>query len=494
MAADRTTPSDRPNVVLINTDDLGYGDLSCYGATKLHTPNIDRLAQSGCRFTDAHAVSAVCTPSRYALLTGEYPFRADIWLPVFLRSPLILDPDQPTVASVMRDAGYATACIGKWHLGFGTETPCDWNAPLSPGPLECGFDYYFGVPVVNSHPPFVYVENHSVVGLEEDDPFVYGQRADTPDYPEKLQLDAIGGAAKAHAAYRDDQVGTKLAAKAVEWIEQQRAHPFLLYFATTHIHHPFTPAQRFIGKSGIGPYGDFILELDWMVGELTNALEAHGLTESTLIVFTSDNGPMLNLGGQEAWASGHHMNGDLLGFKFDAWEGGHRVPFITAWPGHIPSATVSDQLISNIDLLASLAAMVGRDLPAEEAKDSLNVLPSLLGESKASNRDHVIICPLSPEHVSIRKDEWMYISGQGGGGFTGTHVGDHDLGGPAAFPFTGQENSDIQDGRLMESAPPAQLYNLSPDLRQRTNLYREYPERVNELEKLLKATSLGDSG
>ena len=198
-----------PNVVVIFADDLGYGDLSCYGATKINTPHIDQLAAEGRRFTDAHSASAVCTPSRYNLITGEYAFRGNHWTPVFLKVGLIIDPNQTTVADVMKRAGYETSIIGKWHLGFGKDTP-NWNGDLKPGPLELGFDYYFGVPVVNSHPPFVYVENHRVVGLVPEDPFVYGQTANTEVFPEKRKLDDIGGADAAHALYKDHEVGTKL--------------------------------------------------------------------------------------------------------------------------------------------------------------------------------------------------------------------------------------------------------------------------------------------
>ncbi|MDP7289664.1 MAG: sulfatase-like hydrolase/transferase, partial [Phycisphaerae bacterium] len=218
LAAD-SAPVRKPNIVLINADDLGFGDLGCYGATKVKTPNIDRLAKQGRMFTDAHSASAVCTPSRYALLTGRYPFRnKGLWGPVMLRSPLVIDPKQLTLGKLMKDAGYSTACIGKWHLGFGDKTPVDWNKPLKPGPLELGFDYYFGVPVVNSHPPFVYVENHRVVGLTPDDPMVYRKRAATKAYPEKMGLDWIGGAKAAHQLYNDETVGATLTGKAVKWI------------------------------------------------------------------------------------------------------------------------------------------------------------------------------------------------------------------------------------------------------------------------------------
>lgn len=218
-----------------------------------------------------------------------------------LRSPLVVDTKRLTLGRLMKEAGYATACIGKWHLGFGSRQPVDWNKPLTPGPLELGFDYYFGVPVVNSHPPFVYVENHCVVGLTADDPMVYGRRAKTQVHREKFGLNRIGGGDAAHALYKDDQVGTTLKDKAIDWIAEHADKPFFLYLATTSIHHPFTPAKRFNGTSDCGRYRDFVHEMDWIVAEVVAALEKLNLTDNTLVIFTSDNGGMLNQGGQDAW-------------------------------------------------------------------------------------------------------------------------------------------------------------------------------------------------
>ena len=479
---------EQPNVLIINVDDLGYGDLGAYGADMVQTPNIDRLAEEGKMFTDFHSASAVSSPSRYALLTGTYPAREDFYGAVFLKTPLQIDTSEMTIARVMKAAGYSTAAIGKWHLGFGEEQPVDWNKPLKPGPLELGFDYYFGVPVVNSHPPFVYVENHRVVGYDPDDPFVYGKHAETRWFPEKFGLGDIGGAKEAHFRYDDRMVGTTLKNKAIEYIKEPREKPFFLYLATTHIHHPFTPKPRFIGTSEAGRYGDFIHELDWMVGEILNTLDEEGLTENTMVILTSDNGGMLNQGGQDAYAAGHHMNGDLMGFKFDAWEGGHRVPFIVRWPGRVEAGEVSDQLSSNVDLLATLAALVDRQGMAEEAQDSYNLLPAITGDPDQPIRDQLIIAPNSSEHLSIRKGPWMYIPAQGGGGFWSDNVGDHTFGGAATFPFTGQENSDIVNGQIREDAPPAQLYNLEKDLSQDHNVYEEHPGVVEELEQRLKET------
>jgi arylsulfatase A len=479
------TAERKPNVVIIFADDLGYGDLGCYGATRVKTPNIDRLAAQGRMFIDAHSASAVCTPSRYALITGEYPVRKNLYPPVFLKTGLLIDTQQQTISSLMKEAGYATACIGKWHLGFGRDRP-DWNGELKPGPLELGFDYYFGVPVVNSHPPFVYVENHRVVGLVPDDPFVFKKKAKTRAFPEKMGLSQIGGADAAHALYDDEMVGTKLTGKALEWIKGQKDGPFFLYLATTNIHHPFTPHPRFKGTSECGRYGDFIHELDWIVGEIMKGLNETGVADNTLLVFTSDNGGMFNQGGQDAWIAGHTLNGKLLGFKFDAWEGGHRVPFIARWPGRIKAGSTSKQLICNVDMIATLAALTGTPVKAGQGQDSVNILPALIGEPEKPLRKDVLLAARQPSHLALRKGKWMYINARGGGGFNSPKRGAHAFGGPAAITFTQRANSDIENGKIKTDAPPAQLYDLETDLPQTENLYHEYPAIVEEMKALLR--------
>lgn len=480
----------KPNVVYIYADDLGYGDTGVYGATRVYTPNIDNLASEGKRFTDAHTVSAVCTPSRYALLTGEYPIRANnLAGAIFDRDSLLIDPDQFTLADLFKEQGYATACVGKWHLGFGEKRPVNWNGELKPGPLELGFDYYFGVPVLNSHPPFVYVENHYVVGLEKDDPFVWGEEANTAPYPEKWNKwdQKIGGAEKAHKIYVDSLVGTTLKDTAQAFIRRHRNEPFFLYYATTNIHHPFTPAKRFLGRSDAGRYGDFIEELDWIVGEIMKTLDEEGIADNTILILTSDNGGMLNRGGQDAYAMDHKLNGDLLGFKFDAWEGGHRIPFMVRWPGKIKPGTVSDKLISsNVDMIATFASIFGRKLKEGEAVDSFNVMPIFLDETNQEVRDELLIAPNNLKNLALRKEDWMYISSQGGGGFAGKYRGLHDFGGAPATVFTHQKNSDIENGELKENAPPAQLYNLKTDLSETENLFEQYPEIVKEMREKLE--------
>jgi len=494
--------ADQPNVVLIFTDDLGYGDLGCYGATEVQTPNIDRLAKEGRRFTDAHSASAVCTPSRYALLTGEYPLRKEIWGPCSHTAPLLIDADRLTLARLFKNQGYATSCIGKWHLGFGTGK-CDWNKPLRPGPLELGFDYYFGVPKVNSGFPYVYVENDRIVGWDPADPLVFGKQpfSPTPTFPVEAgrkSPNRFGGAKKAHAIYDDERTATVLTEKAVAWMETTAAadstgsapgkpKPFFLYLATTNIHHPCTPAPRFKGTSQCGLYGDFIHELDWIVGEILACLDRNKLADNTIVIFTSDNGGMFNTPGQIAFRDGHRLNGDLLGFKFGAWEGGHRVPFIVRWPGKVKSGTTSAQLICNIDMLATFAAVTGRKLDKAQQADSVNVLPAFVGEPQEPIRDHLILAPHKKTHLSLRQGKWMYIPSQGSGGFTGKNPGDHTFAGPAAATFVGSVNSDIENGRIKPGAPPAQLYDLESDPAQTTNVYAKHPAVVEELSELLRS-------
>ncbi|MGF1581842.1 MAG: arylsulfatase [Gemmataceae bacterium] len=480
-----TKKKNNPNIVLIFADDVGYGDVGCYGSKLVKTPNIDKLALQGRLFTDAHSASAVCTPSRYALLTGQYPFRKNIYAPVFLKAPLQISTDQLTLASLLKRHGYQTACIGKWHLGFGKKTP-NWNGDLKPGPLEVGFDYYFGVPVVNSHPPFVYVENHRVVGLAPNDPFVYGKKAKTQSFPEKVRLDQIGGAQAAHDLYRDRQVGTTLTKKAIDWLRTARKKdaPFFLYLATTNIHHPFTPAKKFIKTSKAGRYGDFVHELDWIVGQVMAELHRQGIEDETLVIFTSDNGGMLNNGGMAAWRAGHRLNGILLGFKFGAWEGGHRVPFIVRWPGKVPPGSRSDQLICNIDMVATLAAVVGDNRKAGEGPDSVNVLPAFTGQPKAPLRKQLILAPFRKTHLSLRTGKWVYIPRRGSGGFQGKR------GGPGAIAFARSKNSDItKEGKYRKDAPKAQLYDLEADLSQTTNVIRKYPAIAAKMKAMLEAAT-----
>ncbi|MFC5050451.1 arylsulfatase [Rubritalea spongiae] len=494
---DSTPPTKKPNVIIIYADDLGYGDISCQGATKMLTPNIDQLAIEGRRFTDAHSGSAVCCPSRYSLLTGRYPFRDNLSSPIPPNQPLLFDDEIKTVSDVMKEAGYTTSLIGKWHLGFndftqGNTSTIDpkWNYKLSPGPLEVGFDYYYGVPVVNSAPPYVFVENHYVVGLDPNDPFVYEQRANTenqtdwgaPNRGGKVLLSFVGGAEQAHLLYRDKEVGTHLAGKAKQWLTENHKDPFFMIYATTAIHHPFTPAEQFEGTSLAGIYGDFVHELDWLVGDLINHLQQLGVYDETLIIFTSDNGGMANEVGQFTISEyGHRLNGPYLGYKFGVWEGGHRVPFIVRWPGKVPANTVSDDLISSVDMMQTMASILDVELEADDAIDSYNITPALVGSPETPVRDVMFYSPSTNQHRAIRKKigdgDWVYIPGQKDGGFSNN---------VAATALSGHVNSDIVNGSIRSGAPSRQLYNLAIDPYQEVNVIEdpENSEVLAELEAL----------
>ena len=350
-------------------DDLGYGDLSCYGAEKVRTPEIDSLSRQGVLFTDAHSPSAVCTPTRYGVLTGRYCWRTHLKYDcLFGHDPLLIEPDRPTVASLLRSAGYATACVGKWHLGFGKSQP-DWNGELKPGPLETGFDYYFGVPVTNAQAPYVYVENHRVVNLDPRDPIRLG-----PDSKTNVME---GGKA---ARFKPEELALVQTRKAVDYIERNRDRRFFLYFTPTNVHGPYTPNPRFRGTSECGVYCDSIRELDWSVGEILRTLDKCGLAGNTLVIFTSDNGGLYT---RDAYDRGHRCNLDLLGQKTDVWEGGHRVPFLARWPNRIQAGARSDELICLVDFMATAAAVTGVQLPYEAGPDSCNVLPALAREDAA---------------------------------------------------------------------------------------------------------------
>ena len=480
--------SSRPNIILILADDLGYGDLSSYGATAIQTPNIDRLADEGVLFTDAHSPSSVCTPTRYGLLTGRYCWRT--WLTRSALSsdaPLLIEEDRPTVASVLRSAGYYTAHIGKWHLGFGREDDYakgregqgepnswrsrkggpDWNGELKPGPLEVGFDYFYGIPIVNSYPPYVFVENHHVVGLEQDDPI--GRM-------ESRYLGEMEGGKAAR--WTDSELAIELTARTVSQLEALANHqqPFFLYYAPHQPHRPFTPNARFKGASQFGVYGDFIEELDWSVGEVLDTLERLGVAENTLVIFSSDNGGLVDPASSRAqrgagYGDGdavpaapdvrHHANGRILrGGKGDIWEGGHRVPFLARWPGKIKAGTRSEETISLTDMLATFAALAEQELTNDAGPDSFNVLPALL-EGKLDDslrRPRVMQSGGISGMLAIREGPWKLIDGQGGGGY--------------------------RDGKAKSGEPP-QLYNLSQDLGEETDLYPQHREIADRLQLML---------
>jgi len=475
-------PGDRPNIVLIYADDLGYGDVSCYGATKVATPNIDILARKGVRFTNAHSTAATCTPSRYSLLTGEYAWRRKGTgiLPGDAR--LIIAPGRTTLASVLKDAGYATGVVGKWHLGLGG-ADLDWNGEISPGPLDIGFDSCFLIPATGDRVPCVFVENRRVAGLDPADPIHVGYG--TPigsdptgkDHPELLKMrpshghdqTIVNGISRIGymsggktARWVDEDIADVLTRRAAAFINKHKDGPFFLYFATHDIHVPRVPHPRFAGKSGLGPRGDVILQLDWCVGEIVRTLARHGLAQKTIVIFTSDNGPVVDDGYQDQAVEkldGHKPAGPLRGGKYSAFDAGTRVPFIVRRPGSAEPGE-SKALVSQIDLLASFAALAGRPLAPGDAPDSFAVLGSLLGTSQ-EGRDHFVE---QAGGLSLIRGKWKYIE-------------------PGPGPKT-DKNTNIELGQ----DAVAQLYDLDADIGERNNVASAHPEIVaamaTELEKL----------
>ncbi|HVK04291.1 MAG TPA: arylsulfatase, partial [Armatimonadaceae bacterium] len=430
----------RPNIVLIYADDLGYGDVSCYGARAVRTPNVDRLAKEGLRFTNGYAPSATCTPSRYAMLTGEYAFRKPGTGVLPGDAALIIEPGRTTLATTLRDAGYATGVVGKWHIGLGSGE-IDWNRPIAPGPREVGFDYSFIMAATGDRVPTVYVENHRVVGLDPKDPITvrYGD-APFPGEPTGKQNPGLLKVKPSHghdqavvngisrighmkggkaARWVDEDIADTLTKRATDFIERQGgasrggspSKPFFLYFSLHDIHVPRAPHPRFVGRTGMGPRGDAIAQMDWCVGEVLGALDRKGLTARTLVLFTSDNGPVVDDGYRDqavAKLGDHKPAGPLRGGKYSLFEGGTRVPLIVRWPGTV-NPGVSHELVSQVDFPASLAALAGPDrLRPSDSPDSFDLLPALLGRSGAKGREYVVE-HVGPRAAALRQGDWKYI-------------------------------------------------------------------------------------
>jgi arylsulfatase A-like enzyme len=473
--------ADKPNIIFILTDDLGYGDLGCYGATHVKTPNLDRLAREGLRFTDAHSTASVCTPTRYAFITGRYAWRQPGTGIAAGNAPLIIKPGTTTVASLLKSAGYKTGVVGKWHLGLGDGEKTDYNREIKPGPLELGFDYAFLVPATGDRVPCVFVENHRVVGYDPADPIQvsYGVKIGNeptgadPNVMLKIQggpghkdtvvngIPRIGFMTGGKAArWVDEDIADTLTAKAVKFIEANKAGPFFLYFTPHDIHEPMVPHPRFRGTSDCGWRGDVIHELDWTFGEVMSALDRLKLASNTLVIFTSDNGGAIKNtydDGTNPLHGRQKPNGALRGFKGSLYEGGHRVPFIARWPGRIPAGGTSGQLIAHVDALATFAALTGQQLPADAGPDSFNVLSALLGGKSAKGRDHLVLQNNGQAPLALRLGEWMLIR-KGGG----------------------QQRGGAPKQKKAES-PVSELYNLAADPQQANDLATAEPVRVNAM-------------
>jgi len=422
----------KPNIIVILADDLGYGDVSCNGAKRIRTPNIDKLAAEGRNFSGGYCSAATCTPTRYSLITGTYAFRVPGTGVAPPNAPALIKPGTATVASILKGAGYATAIVGKWHLGLGKEAP-DWNGDIAPGPLEIGFDHCLLMPTTNDRVPQVYVEDHKVRGLDPKDPLWVGNAKPSPDFPDgitnrkDLRMDwsqghnqsihnGIGrigfytGGAKAR--FRDEDLADEWVNHSVKWIEKNKEKPFFLYFASHDIHVPRMPHERFQKQSVMGPRGDAILEFDWQVGELMKALDRLKLAENTLVIVTSDNGPVLDDGYKDQAVEklgDHKPAGPFRGGKYTVFEGGTRVPFIARWKGKIPPGTASGEMISTVDFAASFAALTGVALPEKQCLDSFNAMPALLGEAGAKGREYLLQQDNNGINFGIRTGDWKLL-------------------------------------------------------------------------------------
>ena len=496
----------KPNVILIYVDDLGYGDLGCYGATKIATPNLDRLAAQGIRFTNGHSTSATCTPSRYALMTGQYPWRKSGTGILTGDAALIIPTNKITLPKVFKNAGYETGIVGKWHLGLGDRVEKNWNGEIKPGPNEVGFDYSFIFPATADRVPTVFLENHRVVALDATDPIEVnyqnkiGNDPTGQENPELLKMKAspnhghnntiVNGIGRIGymrggrtARWTDEEMPLTFLTKAKAFIEKNKSKSFFLYYSLTEPHVPRMPSTIFKGKSGLGFRGDVILQLDWSVGEILKQVKDAGIEKNTVIIFSSDNGPVLDDGyadGAVTQLNGHTQAGALRGGKYSAFEAGTRVPFIISWPNAVKPG-VSSALVSQVDLLRSFAKLLKQAIPADEAMDSEDLLNALLGKTQQgrsvliehagdawsggdSKEIQTAYPPLTKGEptLSIIKGDWKYI-----------------------YPSDKSSYNKLTDTETGRAAIP-QLYNLKNDIGEKENVASKYPEIVKEMESLLK--------
>jgi len=476
----------KPNIVYILCDDMGYGDMESNNPDcKIPTPNLNKLAQQGMRFTNAHAGTSVCTPSRYNILTGRYTWRSHLKNGIVWEwDGALIEPERMTVASLLRDHGYTTKCIGKWHLGldwttrdgshpnetlpFGEgegrrrqefEKNIDWEGRIGGGPVDRGFDSYFGVDVPN-FPPYTWFEDDHLVAIP------------TEDKPDEM----YGHPGKMLAGWSLEAMVPEFTRRATEFIDSrgnqpEADNPFFLYFPLTSPHSPIVPNKEFQGKSGIGAYGDFICEIDWVVGEIMAALDRQGITENTLLIFTSDNGPERRTPDDEgvyerARRKGHRSAGEWRGIKRDAWEGGHREPFIASWPAVIPAGAECDQLVGLGDFMATCADIIGAELPENAGEDSVSMLPLLKGETGRPTRD-CLVHHSADGKFAIRQGDWVFI--------------DATTGGENAEPDWFRQERNYRD-----HDQPGELFNLKQDPAERCNQYAEQPDVVRQLKEQLE--------
>ncbi len=463
----------QPNIVVILADDLGYGDVSSYGSETISTPNIDRLANGGVRFTDGYATSATSTPSRYGLFTGEYPWKNKDAKILPGDAPLLIKESQFTMPKMFQQAGYATGAIGKWHLGMGSGNP-DWNKTVTPGANQIGFDYSCLIAATNDRVPTVYVENGNVVGLDPNDPIEVSYKKNFEGEPtaitnpEMLKMDwahghnnsivngipRIGFMKGGEAArWRDEDMADYFVDKVKNFIDDNKEKPFFLYYGLHQPHVPRVPHERFVGKTSMGPRGDAIIEADWCVGELIAKLEEEGLLENTLIVFSSDNGPVLNDGYKDKapeLIGDHKPAGELRGGKYSLFEAGTRVPFVVYWKDQI-KPVVSAAIISHLDLLASFAKLIDADIP--EGLDTKEYLDVFMGKSMKARETYVME---ASGRLAYRKGNYVMIP-----------------------PYKGQRRN--QTGNELGTVDNFSLYDLENDLGQRNEISSDNPEKLEEL-------------
>ena len=468
-----------PNILLIYMDDLGYGDVSSYGMGTLSTPNIDRISENGIRFTNGYSTSATCTPSRYAILSGEYPWRNQRARILPGNAPLLFDISKETLPSLLKKANYKTAVIGKWHLGLGDEN-LDWNQSISPGPNDIGFDYFFILASTNDRVPSVYLENNKVLNLDKKDPLKVSYTENFigeptgKENPQLLKLfPSHGHDMSVHngisrigfmkggksALYIDENMSDTILVKTKKFIESNKDNPFFLFYSLHQPHVPRVPHPRFVGSSGMGPRGDAILEADWAIGQVLDKIDELGISENTMVVFSSDNGPVLDDGYKdeaEEKIGAHTPSGLLRSGKYSMFEGGTRVPFIISWPGKITPG-VSDALVCQLDFMGSFSNLVGT---ANPSSDSQNTLNSFLGKSQ-KGRDQLVL--EASGKIFLRKGNWVMIPP-----YEGSKI---------VNQWVKNETANSQD---------FQLYNLSDDLEQIRNLASDYPEKVQEMIKSMK--------